>query len=83
MLQRCKILGRIISFTLKYIEIRKHFFKYHPPVCQQKLLSVYVIPYVTRCMEVACWHKGGGAVQQPNNPGLKPIKCHFYRIKNE
>ena len=26
---RCKILGRTISFTIKYIEIRKHFLKYH------------------------------------------------------
>ena len=31
MLQRCKIWGRTISFTLRYIEIRKHFFKYHSP----------------------------------------------------
>ena len=31
MLQRCKILGRTISFTLRYVEIRKHFLKYHPP----------------------------------------------------
>ena len=31
MLQICEILGRTISFTLKDIEIRKHFLKYHPP----------------------------------------------------
>ena len=31
MLQRCKILGRTISFTLQYIEIRKHVLEYHPP----------------------------------------------------
>ena len=31
MLQRYKILGRTISFTLRYIEIRKHFLKYHSP----------------------------------------------------
>ena len=32
MLQRCQILGRTISFTLRYIEIRKHFLKkYYPP----------------------------------------------------
>ena len=30
------------------------------PVCQQKLWHVYVLPYFTRCMEVACWHTGGG-----------------------
>ena len=68
-----------VSFTLKYIEIRKHFLKYHsPPVCQQKLLPVYVLPYFTHCMEVACWHKGGGKdVQQPKNTGPQPIKCIF------
>ena len=60
MLQICEILGRTISFTLKDIEIRKHFLKYHPPppVCQQELLPIYVLPYFTHCMEVACWHKG-------------------------
>ena len=53
-----------------------------PPVCQQKLLHVYVLPYFTHCMEVACWHKGGKDVQQPKNPGPKPIKCLFYQIRN-
>ena len=37
-------LGRTIYFTLKYIESRKHFIKYHPHVCQQKLMLVYVLP---------------------------------------
>ena len=85
MLQRCKMLGRTISFTLEYIEIRKHFLNLitpRPPVCRQKLLPVYVLPYFTHCMEVASWHKGGG-VQQPQNPGPKPIKCIFYRKRNE
>ena len=83
MLQRCKILGRTISFTLRYIGIRKHFLKYHsPPVCQQKLLHEYVLPYFTHCLEVARWHKGGKDVQQPKNPGPKPIKCLFYQIRN-
>ena len=57
-----KFWGRTISFTLRYIEIRKHFLKYHsppppPPVCQQKLLHGYVLPFFTHCMEVACWRK--------------------------
>ena len=47
-----------------------------------KFLHVYVLPYFTHCMEVACWHKGGGNVQQPKNPGPKPIQCLFYQIKN-
>ena len=88
MLQKCKILGRTISFTLRYIGIRKYFLKYHspppppPPVCQQKLLPAYVLPYFTLCMEVACWHTGGKDVQQPKNPGPKPTKCLFYQIRN-
>ena len=78
---KCKILGWTISFTLKYIEIRKHIIP-PPSVCQQKLLHVYVLPYFTHCMEVACWHKGGEDVQQPKNPGPKPIKCLFCQIRN-
>ena len=31
MLQGCEILGRTISFPLRYIEMRKHFLKYHSP----------------------------------------------------
>ena len=69
-----------------YIKIYRNpktFFKISfPPVCQQKLLHVYVLPYFTHCMEVACWHKGGKDVQQPKNPGPKPIKCLFYQIRN-
>ena len=63
----------------------KTFFKISfPPVCQQKHWHVYVLPYFTHCMEVACWHTGGGVkdVQQPENPGPKPIKCLFYQIRN-
>ena len=52
-------------------------------MCQQKLLPVYVLPYFTDCVEVACWHKGGGGVQQSKNTGPKPINGLFYRIRNE
>ena len=77
------------SVYIKIYRNPKIFLKYHsppPPVCQQKLLHVYVLPYFTHCMEVACWHTGGGGggedVQQPKNPGPKPIKCLFYQIRN-
>ena len=40
-------------------------------MCEQKLLHVYVLPYFTHCMEVACWHKGEKDVQQPKNPNKK------------
>ena len=80
MLQRCKILGRTIGFTLEYIEIRKHFLKYHSPpppplMCQQKLLPVYVLLYFTYCMEPACWHKGGGEVF--SSPKIQARKMPF------
>ena len=64
--------GKTISFTLRYIGIREHLLKYHSPVCQQKLLRVYVLPYFTHCMEVACWHKGGGMFSSPKTQGLSP-----------
>ena len=41
-----------------------------------------VLPYFTHCMEVACWHTGVKDVQQPQNPGPKPIRCIFYQIRN-
>ena len=31
-----------------------------PPLCQQKLLPVYVFTYFAQYMKVACWHNGGG-----------------------
>ena len=72
------------QFYIKIYRNQNTFIKISfPPVCQQKLLPLCVLPYFTHCMEVACWHKEGGSVQQPKNPGLKPIKCLFYRIRNE
>ena len=69
---KCKIWGRTFSFTLRYIKIRKHFLKYPPPVCQQKLLLDYVLPYFTHYMEVACWHKGVKMFSSPKTQGLSP-----------
>ena len=56
------------QFYIKIYRNSKTFFKisFPPPVCQQKLLHVYVLPYFTH--EVACWHMGGKDVQQPKNP---------------
>ena len=39
---RCKILGRTISFTLRYIGIRKHFLKYHSPPCASKSFCLHM-----------------------------------------
>ena len=46
MLQRCKILGRKISFTLKYIEIRKHFLRYHSPPCASKSFCMFMCYHI-------------------------------------
>ena len=64
------ILGRNwVFFTWKYIEIRKSFIEYRPPppVCQQKLLPVYVFTYFAQYMKGACWHKGETIVYGQNN----------------
>ena len=48
MFQRYKILGRTISFTLRYIEIRKHFLKYHSPRVPAKAFAcICVIIFYT------------------------------------
>ena len=74
MLQRCKILGRTISFTLSYIEIRKHFLKYHPPprVPAKAFACICVTIFYTLygsglLAQGVCG--GGEDVQQPKNPG--------------
>ena len=44
-----KNLGRTISFTLRYIEIRKHFLKYHspPPVPAKAFACICVTMFYT------------------------------------
>ena len=67
-------LGKNNQFYIKIYRNPKTFFKISfppPPVCQQKLLHVHVLPYYTHCMEVACWHKGGGKMfRSPKTQGL-------------
>ena len=61
MLQRRKILGRKMSFTLRYIEISKHFLKYHtpPPPCASKSFRMYlcyhILHIVFRSRLTFCW----------------------------
>ena len=52
---------------MKHIEIRKSFITYRSPspLCQQKLLPVYVFTYFEQYIKVACWHKGGRIVYGP------------------
>ena len=81
MLQRCKILGRTISFTLKYIKIRKHLpAKTFACIC----VTIFYILYGSGLLAQGGGGGGGGEdVQQPKKPGPKPIKCLFYRIRNK
>ena len=77
MLPRCKSLGRAISFTLKYIEILKHFLKYHspPPRVPAKAFACICVTISFTLYGSGLLAQGGGEdVQQPKNPGPKPIK---------
>ena len=70
MRQRCKFLGRTISFTLQYIEIRKHFLKYHSPRVPAKALAcICVTVFYTLYGSGLLAHGGGGercsAAQKP------------------
>ena len=70
MLQRYKILGRKISFTLRYIEIRKHFLKHHPPlrVPAKAFACTCVTIFYTLYGSGLLAQGGGGDVQQPKKP---------------
>ena len=68
MLQRCKIVGRTISFTLKEIEIRKHFFKISPPVPAKAFASICFTIFYT-LYESGMLAQGGGDGQQPKIQG--------------
>ena len=50
-------------------------------MCQQKLLHVYVYPYFTHCMEVACWHKGVGEMFSSPKPRAQTVN-NFYSEGN-
>ena len=58
MLQGLNFGQKLCFFTKKHIEIKKSFIAY--PLCQQKLLPVYVFTYFAQYMKVACWHKEWG-----------------------
>ena len=79
MLQRCKILGRTISFTLRYIEIWKHFFIISFPQCASKSFCMYMCYHILHIVWkwLAGTRGGGEDVQQPKNPGPKPIKLAY------
>ena len=61
MLQRCKFLGRTISFTLGYIGIRKHFLKHHfPRVSAKALACICVTIFYTLYGSALLAHGRGG-----------------------
>ena len=84
MLQIYKSLGKTISFTSRYIEIRKDFLKYHPPPrVPAKAFACICVTIFYTLYESGLLAQGGKDVQQPKNPGPKPIKCIFYQIRNQ
>ena len=84
-------LGRTISFTLKYIEIRKHFLKYHSPPNPPTPPGVPAKAFACICVTIFYTLYGSGLLAQggrkvfssPKTPGLTPVKCLFYRIRNK
>ena len=84
-----KFLVRTTSFTLRYIEIRKHFLKYHSPCVPAKAFACICVTIFYHILHIV-WKwldgtrgGGGGDVQQPKNPGTKPMKCLFYQVRNK
>ena len=57
----------VLQYNIKKSEI-VYSILFHP-VCQQKLLTVYALPYFTHYMKVACWHKGWNDILQDKNAG--------------
>ena len=65
-----------MSFTLNYLEIRKHVLKYHSPRVPTKAFAcICVTIFYTLYGSGLLAQGGGGDVQQPKNTGPKPIKC--------
>ena len=77
MLQRFKILGRTISFTLKYIEILKQFLKYHspppPPPCASKSFCMYMCYHILHIvLKWLAGTRGEEMFSSPKTQGLSP-----------
>ena len=72
-------------FLPVYIEIRKRFFLISSTPCASKSFCLYMWYHILHTVWkwLAGTRGGGEGVQQPKNPELKPIKCLFYRIRNE
>ena len=59
---------------------------------QKKIIFIFCVFKVLQCICVTIFYtlygsgllaQGGNDVQQPKNPGPKPIKCLFYQIRSE
>ena len=69
MLQRFKVLGRTISFTLKYIEIRKHFLKYQPPPLEPaKAFACICVTIFYTLYGSGLLAQGGGEISATQKP---------------
>ena len=63
-----------VSFTLRYIEIRKHFLKYHSPRVPAKAFAcICVTIFYTLYGSGLLAHGGGGEMfSSPKTQGLSP-----------
>ena len=73
------------SVYIKIYRNPKTFLKYHSPpprVPAKAFACICVTIFYTLYGSGLLAHGGGEDVQQPKNPGPKPIKCLFYQIRN-
>ena len=67
-------MGRTISFTLQYIEIRKHFLKYHFPRVSAKAFACICVTIFYTLYGSGLLAQGGGGemFSSPETQGLSP-----------
>ena len=67
------LLGRTISFTLRHLEIRKHFLKYHSPRVPAKAFAcIWVTIFYTLYGSGLLAQGGGKMFSSPKTQGLSP-----------
>ena len=65
-----KFWGRTISFTLQYIEIRKHFLKYHSPRVPAKALACICVTVFYTLYGSGLLAHGGERCSAAQKPGV-------------
>ena len=65
-------MGRTISFALRYIEIRKHFLKYHSPRVPAKAFACICVTIFYTLYGSGLLAQGGEMLSSPKTQGLSP-----------